>query len=361
MNLTAGVIVLFALEIPALLTGWIVVSTVRAAKGRPDRWYCRVLEPAAIGIGMVFSVLYMEIENITGSGWWEQLYEGQKHAPVSAEHLPTVIAVAVIALIGYAMIRYIPAGKLPPLAAATAIAAVYAGIALCVVWSVQVSNPFLILYAFDCGFVFVKAIMLFVIDRGKAVEAGSLSLKPGVLSRLFGKASTLPAAAFLLLIPLIGILVAVLVLFGQAPDAVIRAWTETADWTLSQKQPPAPLPFDGHYLCTVAAGGHRKIVKPLRTGMRHGHRVIVNRQLCIANAFEQVLEERMPRLHRAIRGFYDRTGYPISRFIRTKAAADAVYFIMKPLEWLFLVFLYAVCTNPENRIAVQYPHAKLPE
>lgn len=93
MNLTAGGIVLFALGIPALLTGWIVISTVRAAKGRPDRWYCRVLEPAAIGIGMVFSVLYMEIENITGSGWWEQLYEGQKHAPVSAEHLPTVIAV----------------------------------------------------------------------------------------------------------------------------------------------------------------------------------------------------------------------------------------------------------------------------
>ena len=27
-------------------------------------------------------------------------------------------------------------------------------------------------------------------------------------------------------------------------------------------------------------------------GVRHGHPVVVNRQLCIANAFEQVLEEK---------------------------------------------------------------------
>ena len=43
---------------------------------------------------------------------------------------------------------------------------------------------------------------------------------------------------------------------------------------------------------------------PLRLGMRHGHEVIVNRQLCVANAFEQVLEERTPRFHRALRNFF---------------------------------------------------------
>ena len=88
--------------------------------------------------------------------------------------------------------------------------------------------------------------------------------------------------------------------------------------------------------------------------MRHGHRVTVNRQLCIANAFEQVLEEKTPRFHRAVRGFYDRYGFPIAKMIRSPFAADVVYIMMKPLEYLFLIVLYLTDINPENRIALQY-------
>ena len=119
--------------------------------------------------------------------------------------------------------------------------------------------------------------------------------------------------------------------------------------------------FDEHYLCTVAAGGHKKVVKPLRTGKRHGHQVLVNRQLCIANAFEQLLEEHIPRFHRAVRGLYDKTGYPIAKHIRSPYLADGIYFFMKPLEWIFLLVLYLCDPEPENRIAVQYPHKPLPK
>ncbi|MFQ6805412.1 MAG: DUF6688 family protein [Lachnospiraceae bacterium] len=163
-----------------------------------------------------------------------------------------------------------------------------------------------------------------------------------------------PAAAFLLMWPLLGVLICILILFGQRPDNAIRAWTETSDWRLSLREAPQNIYYDEHYLCTVAAGGHRRLVKPLRRGVRHGHTVIVNRQLCIANAFEQVLEERAPRLHGRIRGFYDRYGFPIARCIRSPYAADAIYLLMKPLEWLFLAALYLVDVKPENRIAVQY-------
>ena len=114
------------------------------------------------------------------------------------------------------------------------------------------------------------------------------------------------------------------------------------------------LHVDEHYLCTVAAGGHRKIVKPIRKGIRHGHEVIVNRQLCIANAFEEVLQEKTPRAHRLIRGFYDKYGFPVAKLIRHKWSADIVYFLMKPLEWIFLIVLYSTDVHPENRIAVQY-------
>ena len=100
--------------------------------------------------------------------------------------------------------------------------------------------------------------------------------------------------------------------------------------------------------------GHKELVKPLRMGIRHGNKIVVNRQLCIANAFEQLLEERTPRFHRALRSFYDTYGYPISRHIHSPWSADMVYLIMKPFEWIFLALLYLFDPAPENRIARQY-------
>ena len=41
---------------------------------------------------------------------------------------------------------------------------------------------------------------------------------------------------------------------------------ETSGWNLSRRVAPQNVYYDEHYLCTVAAGGHRKIVKPLRLG-----------------------------------------------------------------------------------------------
>ncbi|WP_338421045.1 DUF6688 family protein [Mesobacillus harenae] len=62
----------------------------------------------------------------------------------------------------------------------------------------------------------------------------------------------------------------------------------------------------------------------------------------------------MPNTHKVIRGLYNSYGYPISRHINTEWSADIVYLLMKPIEWLFLLVLYTVDKNPENRIAVQY-------
>ena len=134
----------------------------------------------------------------------------------------------------------------------------------------------------------------------------------------------------------------------------MRAFTETSDWNLSQQVAPQNVYFDEHYLCTVAAGGHRTVVKPIRMGLRHGRPVVVNRQLLVANAFEQMLEERVPRTHRVIRRLYDTYGFPIAKLIRSQWAADAVWFLMKPAEWFFLAVLYLNDRHPEDRIALQY-------
>ncbi len=81
-------------------------------------------------------------------------------------------------------------------------------------------------------------------------------------------------------------------------------------------------------------------------GVRQGHPVVVNRQLC-ANAFEQVLEERrhvsiascvaiMTAMVVFTLAYQEEMGYGL------------IYYLMKPLEWLFLLVLYLVDRKPEN-------------
>ncbi len=358
-----SLIYLAAVSVPICLTLWNFITFYRIViKKEEDRSYCKFLESAAVLLGgTVYYYGYSIMKGITENNWWEQCYNSEKHSIIAREHLPILLIIALFAIAGYLLIRFIPSYKLPPLLAAFGIGGTYFGVAFCIVWCVQTCSDFwLLLYGINCILVLVKAVCILVINRNEEIRNGSFPTKFGKLSAFLDKATNLPWAGFLALIPLLGIVLLLIILFGQEPSSLIKAWTETADWTFSQKTPPQNVPFDAHYLCTVAAGGHRRIVKPLRTGLRHGHRVVVNRQLCIANAFEQVLEEKTPRLHRLVRKIYDSTGYPISKHIKSRLAADIIYFIMKPLEWLFLLFLYASCTHPENRIAVQYPHKSLP-
>jgi hypothetical protein len=175
------------------------------------------------------------------------------------------------------------------------------------------------------------------------------------LNRLLSKSGYYPLAAFVLMWPLFGIITAVLVLFGQQPDAAIRAFTDTSDWLFSQKVSPPPIVgIPAEYLCTAAARGHKRIVKPIRKGLRGKTEIIVNRQLCVANAFEELLQEKTPRFRRLVRRIYDAIGCPIARRIRTPLAADIAYIIIKPLEWIMTLILYIVEVKPENRIARQY-------
>ena len=158
----------------------------------------------------------------------------------------------------------------------------------------------------------------------------------------------------ILFLPFLLIILCILMLFGQYPDSLVKVFTDTTTWTLSQKSHPPFLDHQGHYLCTVAACGSPKIVKPQRIGLRHGHPIIVNRQLSIANAFENIIETKFPKTHRIIRRNYDNYGYPLSKKITTRFGANLTYILMKPLEWFFLVFIYVFSMKPEELIKKQY-------
>jgi len=89
--------------------------------------------------------------------------------------------------------------------------------------------------------------------------------------------------------------------------------------------------------------------------VRRGQVILVNRQLAVANAFEDLLHARWPRFGAFARRVYDRLGWPVSRWIRRRWLADAVYLAMKPAEWAFYVALLLLDpAAPEARIGRMY-------
>lgn len=327
------------------------------------------IEFSSIFLGILFFLLFLKVSNIRFADWREQLYNQELHTFILTSFLPTVLTICLLSLLGYFLLRLIPLEKLPPLPAVFLIASMYLGAAEAVVFIVQCSGgtqPFLYRLYF-CLFPANYLVVIFKTVRHLAVQWNKLyqgaryhgktlsSRSPfPSLKRLLSNSLQWPWMALILSLPLLGILILFLTLFGQEPDSIVKAWTETSDWRLSQHTGPQNIIRDEHYLCTVAAGGHKKVVKPLRFGIRHGHRVIVNRQLCVANAFEQLLEEKTPKFHRRVRDFYDAYGYPIAQRIHSPFAADIIYFLMKPAEWGFLFILYLLDKKPENRISLQY-------
>ena len=293
------------------------------------------------------------VKEMTFYDWSESLVNSQKHALIWSGAYPTFFTLAALTLLALIIYSYRDANSLSPLANIFCISGILGGVVLLLVFDNQLQVA-----SFHTFFLLIYSIhLLWVRIREWQEDRTEISYENRLLQwlhQLLNKSRNWPWLAVLVALPTLALVVLVLMLFGQQPDSMIKAWTNTADWAFSQKIPPQNLIIDEHYLCTVAAGGHENVVKPQRLGVRHGHPVVVNRQLCIANAFEQVLEEKTPRFHRFLRRNYDRYGYPFAKHIKKKWAMDLIYYLMKPLEWLFLLVLYLVDRKPENRIAMQY-------
>ena len=293
------------------------------------------------------------VKEMTFYDWSESLVNSQKHALIWSGAYPTFFTLAALTLLALIIYSYRDANSLSPLANVFCISGILGGVVLLLVFDNQLQVA-----SFHTFFLLIYSIhLLWVRIKEWQEDRTEISYENRLLQwlhQLLNRSRNWPWLAVLVALPTLALVVLVLMLFGQQPDSMIKAWTNTADWAFSQKIPPQNLIIDEHYLCTVAAGGHENVVKPQRMGIRHGHPVVVNRQLCIANAFEQVLEEKTPRFHRFLRRNYDRYGYPFAKHIKKKWAMDLIYYLMKPLEWLFLLVLYLVDRKPENRIAMQY-------
>lgn len=317
--------------------------------------------------GLYATAAYGLFMDMTWAPWDEQLYNEQMHSPVDPSSTLTIVVLLSLWIIGYFGLSVINVRETPPLVPVIFIAMIYIGIGVSFVWVVQTArvffkalfdraNVFFInYYVVNIWIISATLIRNKVCDYSEFIkEKGIINQKVKGLGKFLSESTNWPIVAIVVMLPVLAVCICILLLFGQRPDAIIRAWTETSDWSLSLRQGPPNLTVDEHYLCTASATGHESLVKPIRMGQRRGHRVVVNRQLCIANAFEQVIEQRAPRFHYHIRKFYDTYGFPVAKLITTPLKADVVYILMKPLEYIFLGVLYMFTTNPEERIATQY-------
>ena len=322
---------------------------------KTNKTYVYFIEGFGIPIGLLFLNLVLNIEGIEYVMWYEAIDSFSDYPPFDISRLYQLTILLILGIMGWAFLRFCPISKQPPLLTVIGFAFLYAAFITLIILMIQIAKNDFTYYV-----MLIFPINILIIIAKLIREQISYRKNQPVKEELFGikkilsKSYSLPVLGFVALAIFIGLLLMILILFGQSPDELTKIWTNTAEWTFSQQIPPPRLDHTGHYLCTVAATGHRKLVKPIRVGKRNGELIIVNRQLMIANAFEDLIKERTPKFHKAVRNFYDKTGFPISKYINTKFRSDIVYIIMKPLEWVFLTVLYLCDVNPENRIAIQY-------
>lgn len=323
---------------------------------------CYILSIGAMCIGLLThqSDYYMAIDPV----------DGACYIPFGGKHIISLIFYFIAFHIALILV-WLKGAKLPPLATMLSLGFIIMGIVLNVLIILQVSvhdtssieiydrsnHICLFLFAPVLG-ILIAVLLIVKVLRTHIVAANDRIYTNKFLNRLnlfLAQKSNLPLWAVILIIPALLVTTILLLLLGQDRDSLVKVFTETTTWRFSKQSHPPVLDHRGHYLCTAAVSGNPKIVKPIRLGVRAGRTIIVNRQLLIANAFEEMVQEFSPGLHKFIRRNYDAYGYNLSRKINNEIMSNLTYLLMKPLEWFFLICLYLFCRKPEQRISRQYP------
>ena len=285
--------------------------------------------------------------------------------PFAKEHQLILIILIAIAVLSFWLSKFYK-GKLSPMLDALLPIGILLGIILAIVMCIHFA-PYMIfaLLLPAAGFELVAAfliILAFIRELYLSHLTFSTKYSPTRIDdnyvnhrifKLFLKSKFINKfpLLFVFVFFIIAVMQAFVTLFGQAPNSIIRVFYESCGFLLSESQ---SCYSGGHYLCTVAAHGDKKLVKPFRFGIRDNKKIIINRQLLVANAFENWLEDHCPRTQKKIRNIYDSLQIPVRKWARKRKTANFIYLIMKPLEWVFVFWLYLMDKHPENRIARQY-------
>ena len=287
------IIGIVAFVIPGTLTLWNIYNCV-AENPKLEK----IISTLTIVVGGIFYLSLFALNYETAGEWYEQVNSMQYHNSLSSEYW-FIYCIVFLGFAGYFVLLYVRADSLPPLISAVSISLLICLNIIQIAYAVQICKNVhrtgYLLYVYHANIFLLSARVIYRHMKEEAEVFRDRLSSEGEhksFSRIYNVIDNLTKYSFLIFIVLffvIALVEIVFVLLGQGLDAPVKAFTDTADWTFSKQIPPPPLEYDGHYLCTVAAGGHRNVVKPLRLGTRKNETIVVNRQLCIANAFEELI------------------------------------------------------------------------
>lgn len=315
-------------------------------------WFYRVLEFISI---IVYPLLFLIVIDFHKNDCCSQ------SATFSPDHAVTIYTLIGVCIIAYFVSAY-KNNIISPIIDTLLNSILLGGIVLNIFISIQVEQPLWLI-----GNIPIVLLFIFELIRNQekfseyssSFDFDTLNKSEQMAWKVLNSELIFKIPILLILcLPILILISSFLLLFGQKPDSLIRAFTDTYRHGFSQLDYLCEnVKCGGHFLCSVAANGHKKIVSPTRLGERSGATIMCNRQLLIANAFEELIEDTFPKTHMHIRKNYNKVGNIVHRYygiFNLKFVADLVYIAMKPLEWFFLITLYTFDQNPENRIAKQY-------
>lgn len=326
--------------------------------------FIRYLFVSSFVLAMISFILFIFL---SGKEYFEQIdpfYD--TYTPFAKKHLLTFLTYLLLYNISVYLL-FFKLQKLSPLLKVLALVFNVYGVILSIFIFFQTSISKEANYSIDgdislyglCSTVFFVCSIILIIKvlKDETILSNDRQYKNKILNHLnsiIAKSKHLEFWVLILLLPIYVIITCILILFGQDYDSIVKVFTETTTWNFSKMNHPPYLDIHGHYLCTVSACGSPILVKPLFFGHRNGHIIIVNRQLQIANGFEELISELSPIFHRFIRRLYDNYGFEIAKKIDSKPLSNFTYILMKPLEYFFLICLYLFLKEPEKMIKKQY-------
>lgn len=181
-------------------------------------------------LGFLYTRLYIWVCDIKWNiEWYKQVEETQLHQPVWTGGKLAFFLFCGIGIIGYLLLSSIKLEKMPPLIIVIAIAAMYIGIIECVIWCIQIFSKeywILCLFPLNCVIIVIKTIR-YKIREWNAMEIHHQHVYKGhsilnYFNQKLTNAAYWPTMAFVFLWPLMGIMICILALFGQAPDVICK-------------------------------------------------------------------------------------------------------------------------------------------
>lgn len=182
-------------------------------------------EYTTIILGVIYSCgLYLFSRVVFTVGETETLRNSRLNSSIWTGNYLIVIAVAFVGIIGYLILSWITLKKMPPLVIVFSIAAMYLGTGECILWIIQIQGAgikafILSVFLFNCIVITIKTIRRKVWEWNEMEENIGSDYENnhflGILNRKLNNAKNWPLAALILMLPLLGIMICILVLFGQ--------------------------------------------------------------------------------------------------------------------------------------------------